>query len=804
MTNTTEISTKNRDFIREIIDQDNARGAYDGRVVTRFPPEPNGFLHIGHAKSITLNFGLAQEYGGRCHMRFDDTNPTTEDMAYVESILDDIHWLGFDWGKNLFYASDYFEQLYDFAVQLIQDGKAYVDSLSEEEIRAYRGTVKEAGKDSPHRNRSVEENLDLFARMRAGEFADGEHVLRAKIDMAAANMKMRDPLLYRIRHAHHYRTGDEWHIYPMYDFAHPLSDAIENVTHSICTLEFENNRAIYDWLLDNTGLRSQQIAEIGVSDVQRPYQYEFARLNLNYTVMSKRKLLQLVEQGHVSGWDDPRMLTISGLRRRGVRASAIRTFAERVGVAKNNSIVDMSLLEHCIRDDLNQVAPRVMCVLKPLKVVITNYPEGQEETLDAPYYPHDVPKEGSRAVPFSREIYIDRDDFRENPSRKFFRLSPGNEVRLRYAYIIKCDEVIKDDNGEIVELRCSYDTDVERRVKGTIHWVAAAHAIATEVRLYDRLFSVENPDRTDEGKTFLDYLNPNALQTVKDALIEPSVVTEAGRDISEGWYQFERTGYFYADPIDSMPAKPVFNRVVSLRDSWAKQDPRKAKQTNKNKAKGNREAERAQKQAEKQGSKQSSGDESNRRSKSDIRAELRANSPELTQRYERYVAEFGLTQDEADVLTGDLAVAQFFDETVNTGVSAKSAANWVANELLREVKEQPVSDLKFDPTAFGQLVALVDDNTISGNIGKTVLGEMVKHGGDPAKIVEKKGLQQITDTDTLAPMIAQILSDNEDKVAAYRSGKTGLMGFFVGQAMRASKGKADPQLVQQLLRESLV
>ena len=507
------------DFIREIIREDMRKGTYGGKVLTRFPPEPNGWLHIGHAKSITLNFGVAAEFGGLCNLRFDDTNPETEDPAFVEAIQRDIRWLGFDWDDRLYFASDYFDQFYEFAVQLVKMGKAYVDSLSEEEIREYRGTVLTPGRPSPYRVRSVEENLDLLARMRRGEFPDGAHVLRAKIDMASPNMKKRDPLLYRIRHAHHYRTGDKWCIYPFYDYAHPLSDAIEGITHSICTLEFENNREIYDWLVDN------------LIEPPQPRQYEFARLNLDYTVMSKRKMLQLVNEGYVSGWDDPRMSTIAGLRRRGITPEAIRTFSEKVGVAKANSRVDIALLEYCIRDDLNYRAPRVMCVLRPLKVVITNYPEGQVEQLDAPYWPHDVPKEGSRPVPFSREIYIERDDFMEDPPKSFYRLAPGREVRLRYAYIIRCDEVIKDpQTGEVTELRCTYDPATQggaapqgRKVRGAIHWVSAQHALPVEVRLYDRLFLKPNPDDVEEGKTFKDNLNPNSMEVVTEARVEPSV-----------------------------------------------------------------------------------------------------------------------------------------------------------------------------------------------------------------------------------------------------------------------------------------
>jgi glutaminyl-tRNA synthetase len=554
----TDPTSPSRDFIRDMVVRDRVAGKYGGRVVTRFPPEPNGFPHIGHAKSVCLNFGLAQEFGGKCHLRFDDTNPETEDQAYVEAIQRDIRWLGFDWGENLFYASDYFEQLYDFAVELIRMGKAYVDSLNEDEIREYRGTVTEPGRNSPYRDRSVEENLDLFARMRAGEFPDGAHVLRGKIDMASPNMKMRDPLFYRIKRATHYHRGDAWCIYPFYDFAHPLSDAIEGITHSLCTLEFENNRDIYDWLVDTLPFP------------EPPRQTEFARLNLNYTVMSKRKLLALVERKLVAGWDDPRMPTLAGFRRRGFTPSAIRDFCERIGVAKANSTVDVTFLEHCQREDLNPQVPRVLCVLRPLKLVIENYPEGQTEELEAPFYPHDIPKEGSRKVPFSRVLYIERDDFAEVPPKGFHRLAPGREVRLRYAYFVRCESIVKDPaSGEIVEVRCTYDPATRggsapdgRKVPGTLHWVSAEHSVPVEVRLYDRLFKVERPDQ-EEGN-FEDYLNPHSLEVLAGR-IEP-----AAADVTLGErLQFERQGYFFRDPTDSRADHLVFNRTVPLRDSWA-------------------------------------------------------------------------------------------------------------------------------------------------------------------------------------------------------------------------------------------
>jgi len=547
-----------RHFIRQIIDEHLKDGTWD-HVATRFPPEPNGYLHLGHAKSICLNFGLAIEYGGTCNLRFDDTNPVKEDVEYVESIQEDVRWLGFDWDDRRFYASDYFSKLYDFAAQLIKMGKAYVDSQSAEQIRETRGTLTAPGVDSPYRERSVEENLDLFARMRAGEFKDGEHVVRAKIDMSHPNVVLRDPALFRIRHATHHRTGDDWCIYPMYDFAHCLSDAIEGITHSICTLEFENNRALYDWVLDTLGIDP------------RPRQYEFARLNLTGTILSKRKLIQLVKEGHVSGWDDPRMPTLSGIRRRGYTPEALRDFCERIGVAKADSTVDFSLLEHCLREDLNNRAPRVLGVINPLKVVIENYPEDQVEEFEMPYHPEDESM-GKRKVPFSRELWIEREDFMENPPKKFFRLAPGSEVRLRFAYYVTCTDVVKDASGEITELRCTYDPATKggwsedgRKIKGTLHWVSARHALEAEVRLYDKLFTKDNPMEVEEGQDFTANLNPESLSVVTGYL-EPSLAEAKPGFIC----QFERLGYFCADSRDSAPGKPVFNRTVTLRDTWAK------------------------------------------------------------------------------------------------------------------------------------------------------------------------------------------------------------------------------------------
>ncbi len=546
-------------FIRAMVATDLEAGKHENPV-TRFPPEPNGFLHIGHAKSICLNFGLANEFGGQCHLRFDDTNPAKEDQKYVDSIQQDVKWLGFEWGEHLYFASSYFEKLYEYAEQLIKAGKAYVCDLSEEQIQQYRGTVKTPGTPSPYRDRTVEENLDLFRRMRAGEFDDGAKVLRAKIDMASPNMKMRDPLLYRIRRAHHHQTGDEWCIYPFYDFTHCLSDSIEGITHSLCTLEFENNRELYDWVLDNLEVPQPQ-----------PRQTEFARLNLSHTVMSKRKLLQLVEDGLVSGWDDPRMPTIAGMRRRGYRPQAIRTFCEKVGVARANSVVDIALLESTVRDDLNPDTPRVMAVLKPLKLVVTNYPEGQEEFFDAPRLPDDPERLGSRPVPFGRELWIEASDFMEDPPKKFFRLAVGKEVRLRWAYLVTCTGFKKNKAGEVVEVHCTYDPETNggnapdgRKVKGTIHWVSAAHAVSAEVRVYDHLFGIEYPDQTP-GVDFKEELNPRSIEVVPDAKLEQSLRTAK---VGER-FQFERTGYFIVDP-DSTKKKPVLNRIVALRDGWAK------------------------------------------------------------------------------------------------------------------------------------------------------------------------------------------------------------------------------------------
>ncbi|MGE5189809.1 MAG: glutamine--tRNA ligase/YqeY domain fusion protein [Gemmatimonadota bacterium] len=772
------------DFIREIVRRDTLSGRYGGRVVTRFPPEPNGFLHIGHAKSICLNFGVARDFGGVCHLRLDDTNPETEDMKYVEAIMRDVRWLGFDWGDRLFFASDYYERLYELAVRLVGDGKAYVDSLAEDEIRRYRGTVTEPGRESPYRGRSVEENLDLLARMKAGEFPDGAHVLRAKGDMAAPNMKMRDPLLYRIRHATHYRRGDAWCLYPMYDFAHPLSDAIEDITHSICTLEFENNRDIYDWLVDN------------LFPEPRPRQYEFARLNLDYTVMSKRKLLQLVEEGLVAGWDDPRMPTIAGMRRRGYTPEGIRLFAARIGVDKANSRVSMELLEDAIRDDLNARAPRVMAVLRPLKVTLTNWPEGKVERVEAPYWPRDVGKAGSRRVPFGRDLFIERTDFREDPPADWLRLCPGRAVRLRNAGTIRCDAVVRDPStGEPLELRCTHEPGppgpggAAKKGKGTaIQWVSAAHAVPVEVRLYDRLFTAADPEADVEGNTFRDFLNPASVEVLRGCLAEPGLAEARPGDR----FQFVRHGYFVADAVDSKPGAPVFNRIVELRDTYK---AGKAGTMLRGAAVGARPAR--PEAGAKRPATPSAG------TFSDERARARAADASLARRYERYAAELGLSPELADVLTGDPGVADFFDAAVAAHPNARAVANWMANDVLRELKGRAVGELPFTGADLGGLVALVDRGTITGPAARAVFEEMMKGGGTPAGVAARLGVDRALPEAELSAAIDAVLSALPDKVAAYRAGKTSLLGLFTGQAMKATGGKADPREVQELIRRKL-
>lgn len=747
---------KNRDFLRKIVQEDLDSGKYS-EVVTRFPPEPNGFPHIGHAKSISINFGIAKEYQGHCNLRMDDTNPTTEDTRYVEALKDAVAWLGFDWGKKVHFTSDYFPRLYDYAVTLIKMGHAYVDSLSEEEIREYRGTVTEPGRRSEYAERSIEENLDLFERMKQGEFKDGTHVLRAKIDMAAANMKMRDPLLYRIRNARHFRAGDSWSIYPMYDFAHCLSDYIEGITHSICTLEFENNREIYDWVLDTLAL-----------EPPRPYQHEFARLNINYTVMSKRKLLELVENGTVDGWDDPRLPTIAGYKRRGYTPESILNFCDQIGVAKANSVVDVSQLEFCIRDDLNLKVPRVMCVFNPLKITITNY-EGSEE-IEAGYYPEDVPKEGSRRLPFSKDIYIERDDFSENPPKGYYRLTPDQPVRLKHAYIIRCKEVVKDADGTVIEIKAEYYPDSKSgtdtsgiKVKSAIQWVEITASKTIEVRLYDRLFKNEVPEGPED-------IHPHSLEVIRHARIEPAAILEK----PDTRFQFEREGYFYADPIDYRDEAPVFNKIVGLKDSWSK----------KKKTRPSQKVSSASKNRQKEG-------------------EVVPMTPGEQVLFDTYTMAYKLNSEVANTLARDKKLSQFYEETLARLDSPTRIANIVANEVARELKQVQASALKFNAGQIAELVKMLDDETISNKIAKEVFEEMSKSGESPTHIVKAKGLMQINDPEEILRIIEEIIEKNPDNVAKFKEGNANLLGFFIGQTLKATGGRANPKVVNTLVMERL-
>ena len=766
-------------FLYGRIADDLRTGKYGGRVVTRFPPEPNGYLHIGHARNLYLNYRLAVDHGGLFHLRFDDTNPAREEVEYVEAIQRDAAWLGVEWGEHLYFASDYFDAMYRYAERLIENGKAYVDSLDLETLRAYRGSFTEPGTNSPYRERSVEENLDLFRRMRAGEFEDGAHVLRAKIDMAARNMVMRDPLLYRIKHAHHHRSGDAWCIYPMYDYAHCIEDAMEGVTHSICTLEFDNNRELYDWVLRETGAGPQDHPTLAAAFANAPAEHppeqtEVARLNLAHTVMSKRKLRELVEEGLVAGWDDPRMPTLSGLRRRGVRPEAIRQFCEMAGVSKTNSLVDIGKLEFCIRDDLNPIAPRAQVVLDPLKVTITSWTDGTEWT-DAPLFPEESGRSETRRLPFAGVLYIERADFAEVPPKKWKRLAPGVAARLRYGYVIRCDEVIHDDAGKVIELRCSHEPgsrggETAWGPKGTLHWVAADHAVPVEVRLYDRLFEDEVPDAV-EGD-WRSRINDASLVVVPQALAEPHLAS-----VAEGArFQFERTGYFVVDP-DTTPERPVFNRIVTLRDSWAKQATPATEVV-----KGKKLAEPTHAAPP---------------ARSPERDAARAADASLASAFARYLA-LGLSEADADVLSGDAELVAWADAALEAGNTAE-VAKWLTNDVLRLRKDTALDALRFSPTELAELAGLVHEDAITATAAREVFEAMAAGEGSPAAIVDARGLRKLGDANALEALIDGVLEANVDAVSRYRDGKTQLLGFFVGQVMKASGGSADAAAVRPLL-----
>lgn len=759
------------DFIREMIRADVAAGKNGGKVVTRFPPEPNGWLHIGHAKAICIDFGVAREFGGRCHLRMDDTNPTTEDMEYVRAIQRDVKWLGFDWGEHFYYASDYFDRFYELGQLLIRRGRAYVCDLSEEEFsKSYRGTITEPGKVSPFASRSVEENLDLFRRMKEGEFKDGERVLRARIDMASPNMKMRDPPLMRIKHAHHFRTGDKWCIYPLYDYAHCLEDSFEGVTHSLCTLEFESARELYDWVIQAT-----EVPHV-------PRQTEFARLNITYTVMSKRKLLQLVEQKHVSGWDDPRMPTVAGLRRRGYTPEAIRAFCSRIGVAKNISTVDIALLEHTVREDLDRRSPRVMAVLDPIELVVDSWEGDTLDELEAGYWPagtepgEGAARTGSRKVPFSRVLYIERDDFAEDPPKGWHRLAPGKRVRLRHAFIVQCTTVEKDAAGRVVRVHCTHDPATRggnarpgEKVDGTIHWVSASHAVDVEARIYDRLFTVENPG--DGDADYLTQMNPRSLVVAK-AKAEPALATAKPGE----HYQLERVGFFVVDE-DTKSGAVVLNRTVQLKDSWQKQVAASAPAPSK-KAPAPPVSKPAEKKPEKV-------------------VEL---SPEAVTLRDAY----GLSPETAKVLAQEAALKTVFESGVKADAkAAKAIATLLANDVLGELRARKLDAVPFDGAAVAELASLVADGTISSAQTKEVLAAMFAGGTSPKAIVAERGLAQIATTDALAPIVDEVLSSNADAVGRYKAGNANVFGALVGMVMKKSGGRANAKLVKELLEQRL-
>ncbi len=758
-----------KNFLSDIVEEDLRTGRNGKRVVTRFPPEPNGYLHIGHAKSINLNFGLAKAFGGTTNLRFDDTNPVTEDTEYVESIENDVRWLGGDFGDRVFYASDYFERMYECAERLVRDGKAYVDSQTQEQVREQRGSFERPGVNSPHRDRPTAESLDLFRRMRKGEFEDGACVLRARIDMAHPNVIMRDPLLYRIRHAHHHRTGDRWCIYPMYDYAHPLEDAFEGVTHSICTLEFESNRELYDWVLDSLGPWDP-----------RPRQYEFARLALGYTVMSKRKLLQLVTEKRVSGWDDPRMPTVAGMRRRGITAEAIRDFNELIGVARNNSLVDIGKLEYAIRSDLEGRSPRALAVLNPLPVRIENWPHGKQLELDIPWWPGEPGRGGTRRVPFGGELLIERDDFTEEPPRNWKRLAPGREVRLAGACLIRCEGVVRGEAGDVKVVRCSYDPDSMggggRRPGGTIHWVHATRSVPARVRLYDRLFNVEQPDALIN---FLDALNPSSLVEAPLARVEPAL-----RDAAPGSrYQFLRQGYFFADPADSRPGAPVWNRTSTLKDTWAARAA---------------EAEPGKARERKRSAAGAPG-----KARDEVRAEARAADPAAAARFEHYRGALGLAENEAHLISSDGDTAAYFEAAVAAGARPATASRWLLNELAGAAAGVPPGKLSLGGAGFGKFVALVETGRLAPAAGKTLLADLVKSGGDPEGRMMALGLEKVSDRAAVVAAVDRALSASAREVERYRTGEKKLFGVLLGAAMRETQGAADPALVRQVLQERL-
>ena len=760
-------------FLTDIIDADLAAGRVRGGVVTRFPPEPNGFLHIGHAKSILLNFGLAARYGGHANLRFDDTNPTTEETEFVESIQEDVRWLGGNWGEHLHFASDYFGKMYECAERLVRDGKAYVDSQPQEAIREQRGSFERPGVASPFRDRPPAESLDLLQRMRKGEFEDGACVLRARIDMAHSNVLMRDPLLYRIRHASHHRTGDAWCIYPMYDWAHPLEDAIEGVTHSICTLEFESNRELYDWVLDHTGPWDP-----------RPRQYEFARLALGYTVLSKRKLLLLVNEKRVSGWDDPRMPTIAGIRRRGVTPEALRDFADLIGVAKNNSVVDIGKYEFAVRGDLESRSPRALAVLDPVRLTVTSWEAGRVEELDLPWWPANPGRGGNRKVPFGRDLLIERDDFSADPPPDWRRLAPGREVRLAGAYVVRCDEVVRGPGGDVLEVRCTHDpasrggAGIARRGLGTVHWVHATRSIPATVRLYDRLFSVEQPDAAGD---FLDVLNPDSLAFAPGARLEPEL-----RHAAPGTHwQFLREGYFFVDPVDSRPGAPVFNRTMALKDTWA---ARSATAEQRRPARPAREP---------------SPPSAPRKSRAESRADERAANPALAALHARYSAAAGISSDQADLLSADIATGAFFDEAVAAGAAPAAVARWLTNDLQGIAGDAPLASLSISPADFGRFVALAESGRTTTAGAKALLASLAASGGDPASRLAELGLEKVDDRGAVDRAVARVLLAQATEVVRYRAGERKLLGFLLGALMRETQGKADPAVVKQALEDAL-